>query len=245
MEGNRAVLKTFKILEVIANHKNGVTLSEIVRETKLPKSTVFDILEALYEEDAIFYKDFYRKTYVIGGKLFGIGQSYIQQSNFISIGSPLLIEFAQKYHANCYLCKRIKGRVVYVYSYSPEEYKLNPHPVGSNYKLYESLPGRVFLSYVQKEEKEEAFEEIPEHAIDKVLKSSASIKAKGFALERDTEFEVIYKIAVPVFNFENKIVGVAGFSQLRSNSEGLDELVEEFINIGKYISKKQGYNKED
>jgi len=244
MEGNKAVLKTFKILEVIAKHTEGVTLTQIVKETHLPKSTVFDILEALYQEDAVFYKDYYRKTYVIGGKLFGIGQSYINHSNFINIGSPLVDDFSNKYNVLCYLCKKADNRMVYVYSHSPEGCKLKDHAVGSNFPLNTSLSGKAYLAYVKGEEKDLITESIGKEEIDRLEPQLNKIRQIGYACGVDKDFPAIHKCAVPVFNFERRVTGVISFYQLRSDDIPQKQ-IDEFIEIANIISTKQGYIKEN
>ena len=83
MAANKAVIKALKILELISKSEEGLTLSEIYKEAEMPKATTYDILQALYMEDAVYYKNEILKTYVIGSKLFTIGQSYMKNSNFI------------------------------------------------------------------------------------------------------------------------------------------------------------------
>ena len=53
-------------LDLISKSPDGLTLSEIYKELDLPKATVYDILQALYQEDAVYYKNEIQKTYVIG-----------------------------------------------------------------------------------------------------------------------------------------------------------------------------------
>ena len=66
-------LKMFKSISSV--------LSEIYKELDMPKATVYDILQALYAEDAVYYKNEIAKTYVIGSKIFAIGQAYTKNSN--------------------------------------------------------------------------------------------------------------------------------------------------------------------
>ena len=63
MSANKSVIKTLKILDLIAKSPDGLTLSEIYKELDLPKATVYDILQALYQEDAVYYKNEIQKTY--------------------------------------------------------------------------------------------------------------------------------------------------------------------------------------
>ena len=100
MAQNKAVIKALKILEFISKSKDGVTLSEIAHELDMPKATTFDILKALYQEDAIYYKNEKTKTYAIGSKMFTIGEKYTKNSNFIEFSQELLKDFGNKYGNN-------------------------------------------------------------------------------------------------------------------------------------------------
>ena len=44
---NNTVFKTYEILKLVAQHKNGLTLAQIVKALDLPKSTVFNIVHSL------------------------------------------------------------------------------------------------------------------------------------------------------------------------------------------------------
>lgn len=47
MKLNRTALRTIKILEYIANQKDGCTLLEITEALDIPKSSAFDIVKTL------------------------------------------------------------------------------------------------------------------------------------------------------------------------------------------------------
>ncbi|MGB4695828.1 MAG: helix-turn-helix domain-containing protein, partial [Bacilli bacterium] len=107
MAANKSVEKCIKILELISKYPEGITLAEIYKTLKLPKATVFDILQALYKEDAVYYKDPKLKNYVIGSKIFSIGQAYTKNSNFINFASQGLRNFADKYEMTTFAAKRL------------------------------------------------------------------------------------------------------------------------------------------
>lgn len=243
MAENRAIIKSFKILEVVANHPDGVTLSEIVKETKLPKSTVFDILEALYNLDAIYFKDRYRKSYVIGSRLFAVGQAYTKNSNLIQNASDLIEMHSDKYSTNCEVYKRVGKKVVCVSSISPKSSRLASAAVGAMDNVTNCPVGLVFLAYLPKDEVESLMELVPALKKPAILAQIAKVAAQGFVLDSGIKDNCVYTYAVPIFNFENKIVGVVSASKIRNNSEGIGDEISLLIEIGKQISKRQGYRK--
>ena len=160
MSANKSVVKALKILELISKHQDGITLSEIYKELDMPKATVYDILQALYAEDAVYYKNEIAKTYVIGSKIFAIGQAYTKNSNFISFASPLLRDFADKYGVTVFACKRLGTKISNVYKYESTKSRLVTPDVGVQTQLYENVAGMAFLTFLNDEKVKDLLERI-------------------------------------------------------------------------------------
>lgn len=241
MASNNSVLKAFKVLEVISQYPDGINLSSIVKETGLPKSTVFDICSALYQVDAIYYKDKSAKTYVIGSKMYVMGQIYTQNSNFINASAPFLKEFADKYNLSTSAAKRLHNTSVNVFKYQSNASKVMTSDVGDQVKLDKSVSGKVFLAYLNKDRLNEAYKEL-KIADESFKKEIKSIREQGYALNNDEASEYIYSIAVPVFNFENKNIGVLSATSIKNNLD-VKVQIDELINIANKVSKILGYQK--
>ncbi len=250
MATNKSVIKTLKILELISKNPSGLTLSEICKELEMPKATAFDILQALYQEDAVYYKNEALKNYVIGSKLFTISQSYTKNSNFISFARPLLSEFAEKYQASTFACKRLGTKVTYVYKYESSKMRLSTADTGTQVPLYQTVPGICFLTFLNSEKSIELQERILNKDFNgKKTKEYKEIENKintykklGYVIDNGKTDSLVCDLAVPVFNFENKVTGVIYATRLiTADAPNLNEYIKEFIEIAKTISIKQGY----
>jgi DNA-binding IclR family transcriptional regulator len=160
MAANKTVIKTLRILELISKSPEGITLAEIYRELNLPKASVYDILQSLYNEDAVYYKNETTKTYVIGSKLFSIGQAYTKNSNFIAFASPMLKDFANEFGVTTFCCKRLGTKVTYVYKYESNKARLTTDDIGTQLPLHKSVSGLALLAFMSKEKQAEILEEI-------------------------------------------------------------------------------------
>lgn len=251
MATNKSVIKTLKILELIAKSPNGITLSEICKELEMPKATAYDILQALYQEDAVYYKNEILKTYVIGSKLFTLGQSYTKNSNFISFASPLLKEFAEKYEASTFACKRLGTKVTYVYKYESSKMRLSSVDIGTQISLYKTVPGICFLTFLPKEKSEE----LQERILNKEFKGKKTQEYKeikteiqkfidlGYVIDNGESDPLVCDLAAPVLNFEKKVTGVIYATKLIvPGTFKAEEFIKDFLEIAKKISIKQGYN---
>lgn len=253
MAANKSVEKTLKILELISKYPEGITLSDIYKELGMPKATVYDILQALYKDDAIYYKEPHLKTYVIGSKIFAIGQAYTKNSNFINFASPLLKKFADKYGLTVFANKRLADKIVSIYKYESTKTKITTNDVGIQTPLTSSVSGKVFLAFASETRQKELLKGILEKEFrnkekgdyTKLLLELDSIKNNGFGIDNGVSESYICSFAVPVFNFENKAVGVISAIRLVNNEteEEIKTQIDEFIEIANYVSQKQGYKK--
>lgn len=250
---NKAVTKTLKILELISKSSTGITLSEICKELDLPKATVFDILQALYTEDAVYYKNEVAKTYVIGSKLFMIGQSYTKNSNFIAFAEPLLQEFANKYGVTTFGCKRLGTKTNYVYKYESSKTRIATSDIGVQLPLYETVAGIAFLTFLPKEKREDLLQRILTKDFNnketkkykEILEKIERYKSIGYVIDNGESDRFICDLAIPVYNFEDHMTGAIFASRLviEDDPKDLDKYIKEFLAIAEVISYKQGYRK--
>lgn len=230
MKENRSVVRLLAILELIAKHDEGLTLGQIYRMLDIPKATVYDFLQTLYKADAIYYKDPRLKNYVIGSKMFAIGSVYTKNSSLIESGEYELKQFANKHGRTVFITKRIIDKIVYVYKYQPSNSKVvTPEVIGTVTRDFEcSAIGKCYAVFDTKVQNND-------------LEAFSDIKKDGYVYSQLDESAHIDTIAVPVYNFENRVVGVISASDLAVDDNHRDALSQEFIEIAQRISRKLGY----
>lgn len=247
---NKSVQKAIRILELIARHPEGITISEIYKTLDMPKATVFDILQALYEEDAIYYKDLRQKTYVVGSKIFSIGQAYAKNSNFINFSSPLLKSFADKYSLSVHGCKRLVDKLVYIYKYEAINAKLQTSDVGFQEPLFVNIAGRTFLAFLEEDMQKELLNNFLENDFagdinkyNELVNDIKKIKEQGYGIDDGITTSYIYSVAIPVFSFDGKLSGTILFSEINDKKDPnlLTSQLMEFKEIASIVSMKQGY----
>ncbi|MDI6452499.1 IclR family transcriptional regulator [Peloplasma aerotolerans] len=230
MKDNRSVARTLAILELIAKHDEGLTLGQIYRMLDIPKATVYDFLQTLYRADAIYYKDPRLKNYVIGSKMFAIGSVYTKNSNLIEASQFELKDFADRYGRTVFITKRINDKIVYVYKYQPSSSKIvTPQEIGTVSRDFEYGPiGKCYAVF----DKTVRNGNIPD--FDEIKKN----KYVYSSLEDNSH---ICTLATPVWNFENRIVGVLVASDLAMDGVKRDAIAKDFVEIAKHISRRLGY----
>ncbi len=230
MRENRSVNRILAILELIAKHDEGLTLGQIYRELKIPKATAYDFLRTLYNADAVYYKDPRIKNYVIGSKIFAIGSVYTKNSNLIEASQFELKEFADKYGKTVFITKRVSDKFVYVFKYQPKNsLVVTPEEIGSTSRDFKNCA--VGVCYAVFDKKVE----------DKTIPNYKQIKEQRYVLNQEDNHSHICSLAVPVYNFENRVVGVLQATDLANNDCSHEQPIEEFIAISKRISRRLGY----
>lgn len=230
MKENRSVNRILAILELIAKHDEGLTLGQIYRMLDIPKATVYDFLQTLYKADAIYYKDPRLKNYVIGSKMFAIGSVYTKNSNLIEAAQYDLKDFADRHGRTVFITKRINDKIVTVFKYQPDNSKIvTKEEIGSVLRDFSNNP--VGLCYA---------------AFDKKMQNPAMTQYEEIRKARHVYSKLedgnhICTLAVPVWNFENRVCGVLVASALAEEGTNRPLLAREFLEIASMISRKLGY----
>ncbi|MBE0700598.1 MAG: helix-turn-helix domain-containing protein [Acholeplasmataceae bacterium] len=230
MKENRSVNRILAILELIAKHDEGLTLGQIYRMLDIPKATVYDFLQTLYKADAIYYKDPRLKNYVIGSKMFAIGSVYTKNSNLIDASQYDLKEFADRHGRTVFVSKRINDKIVYVFKYQPNNSKIvTPQEIGSISRDFENGPiGQCYA----------VFDKV---VINKDISNYDTIRKQRHIYSSIEDSSHICTLATPVWNFENRVVGVLIASDLAQETTRREVIAKEFIQIAERISRKLGY----
>lgn len=230
MKENRSVIRILEILELVSKHPEGLTLGQIYRMLDIPKATAYDFLQTLYQADAVYYKDPRLKNYVIGSKMFSIGSVYTKNSSFVEAAELDLKNFAHTYGHTVTITKRIQDRIVYVYKFQPPTSRVViPYEIGSTITDFDlDVIGKCFKMY------------------DHHLSGSRDVdhKLNQIVMSSGEEMSHIATIACPVWNFENRCVGVIAASDLTNNGPVDQHMIDEFIRIAKSVSHKLGFIQE-
>jgi DNA-binding IclR family transcriptional regulator len=230
VKDNRSVLRILSILELVSQYDQGITLGEIYRKLDMPKATAYDILQTLYKADAVYYKDPNIKNYVIGSKMYAIGSVYTKNSNLIESSMLPLKAFADQYNRVVSIAKRVEENVVFVHKYQPSQSKINiSEEIGSILPLSNNNLTCLAYRYF-------------DHRIKDIsLNHFESINQRQYLMTSEDHENHECTIASPIYNFENRVVGVMTTYDFLDDKDDRINIANHFTQIAKGISKKLGY----
>lgn len=251
MKLNRTALRTIKILEYIANQKDGCTLLEITEALDIPKSSAFDIVKTLlYKKMIVEDQNHGKLKYKMGINAFIIGSGNIERLDLVEAAKNQLIETANHFNATAFLAILDNKMVTYLYKYEAPHRIVTNANIGTRKPIYSTALGKCLLAFQRKPEvikdilKEIDFKPLTEYTItspQKYLKELKRVKNIGYAV--DFQEDSIYQIciAAPIFNHNKNVVAAISCIFLYDTNLRIKEIGEEMKRIALTISKKLGY----
>jgi DNA-binding IclR family transcriptional regulator len=200
------VQKTIDILFYLSNHPRGAKLSTIATELQFPKTTVYDILKTLMQNDFVHYINDKKKNYGIGSQIYSIGITYLESSNLFQIAKPYLILLADKYEKTTFIAKRHNDRITCVYKYASPYAKAPTGNIGDQKRLHSTAIGKCYLAFdPEAAPLVDTIDLVPftPHTITsrEVLKEHlGKLRDLGYSYEQRESHERMACVAAPVFS---------------------------------------------
>jgi DNA-binding IclR family transcriptional regulator len=245
---SRTVIRVANILEQIANSPNGTTLAEITKKQDIPKSTAFDILASLQRSDMIYVSDVERTRYAIGYRTFAIGIKYQKSSHLINSSMKDVLDLSTKLNKTVFLGRIFDNRVILVHKEEAQSSIIKMPNIGELVPIYCTAVGKVLLAF--NETNKEIINELEltklteKTIVDKtvLLDELENIEQDGYAVEIGERDDLLYSIAAPIYNFENKLSGALSVSYIYSPDVDIEYEVNQIRQCAMEISRKMGYD---
>lgn len=136
--------KAAAILRAFGTDDHTVPLAELVRRTKLHKTTAHRLCTELVE---IGFLDKTSAGYRLAGGLFELGMRASVERSLIELAIPFLHDLAERTHETAHLGVREGREVVYVAKIGGHRQARSPSRVGGRMPLHCTAIGKVLLAY--------------------------------------------------------------------------------------------------
>ncbi len=248
---NNTTKKTIEILDAISKTPAGMTLNEIVKELNLPKSTVFDILATLKAMDIIKYADERIKNYVIGTKLFIIGNSYVENDDLINSAKKIIKELGDKLGRTIFIGQESQNKILYLYKYEPDNAIVTTSNIGSTVNMYNSALGKSILAFRDDQDNlisKMKFKRYTSHTITNAFdlkKELETVKSCGYAIDNREIEDHLSCIGAPIFNHKNEVIAAVSASGLYTENMDIDYITRNIKETASIISERMGFKKKN
>jgi len=199
--------RALSIIEVLAEHPEGMTIKHIVQTMSLPKSSVFRILLTLAERNYAM-RDEKTGRYVLSARLLWLAHRAVGEHNVVEKALDQMRDLRDLHKETVCICTLLGDQLVVL------EQVLGLHPfkftldVGMHAPLPCNAPGKVLLAFVPDERREALLKnmELKRYtpntvvSMEELRRELEEIRRVGYAEDRGEMIEGAHCISAPVLD---------------------------------------------
>lgn len=240
-----ALSKGFRILVAVTETGTGLTFSEIVDATAVPKSSAHRLLRELVELAALTYDDDTRR-YRGGLLLAGMGASVTQNYDVRRIARPHLESLQGKTGAVATLGVRDGDNGIYIDKIEPADFVIRLHSaIGKSFPLHCTAMGKVLLAFSDSDtvarvtrRKLRAYTENTITDGKALREELDAVVANGYAVDREEITRGLVCVAAPIYSINGTVDAALSCtsSSFDTTPAHLDKLIRHVITCAQSAS---------
>lgn len=199
--------RALEIMELLAEHPEGLTTTEITEFLHIPRNSVFRITSTLIDRGYLI-RNAESKIFQLSQKLLTIGYSAISDQTLIEKALSPMRQLRDRFKETVPLgiLHGTEGLIVEEMQGSHSfRFVLEP---GKTFHLHTAAPGKAIVAFLPKHERDTVVQKI-EYIVfnDRTIRNAAQymkiltqVKHNGYAVDLAEEIEGMHCVAAPVFN---------------------------------------------
>jgi len=237
--------RAFAILELFGETNSLLSVKEISQELKLSKSTVFGLINTLYNLGYL-RQDEETLKYNLGPKVLSLGSAVSGNDMIAKTAHGFLQKLSDKFQETCLCVIEEKGSVVYIDKTESTSSIAIKTRIGTKKELYCTGVGKVYLAYMPDEKKAALISAVLEKKTDntitdreQLLSELSKIRKQGYAFDNEEYETGICCIAVPVFDKNENVISAISLTGpvFRIRKLDMNVLVADLKSAAENISK--------
>ncbi|GAA3603667.1 IclR family transcriptional regulator [Flavivirga amylovorans] len=195
------------IIELLADHKQGLTLSQIIESLDISKSSAFRITSTLIFKNYL-QKNETTKKITLSRKLLTLGISSMNEQSIVELSIDVMRALRDELKESVMLGVLINNKGVILEQVS------SSYPVklyveqGTHFNLHSSVGGKSILAYLDIEKLNTILNNLSLKRLTsntiiskkEFREELKQVKAKGFAIDNGEDIQGIHCIGAPIFN---------------------------------------------
>ncbi len=231
--------RALSIIELLAEHPEGLSISEITDYLEYPRNSIFRITSTLLDNDYLI-RDEETKVFQLSLKLLTLGHAAISEQNLVDKSLHVMRHLRDIYKETVPLgiLSDTEGITIEeVQGTHPFRFVLEP---GKRFHLHTSAPGKAMVAYLPDNEREELLDKIDyiqfnERTItnkEDYRRVLEAVREKGYSTDCVEETEGMNCVGAPIFNRKGYPVAAIWITGPASRLKKSD-----FDKIGKDVRK--------
>ncbi len=249
-DGVQSVERALSILEVLANYRDGLGVTDISEKVDLHKSTVYRLLSTLISMDYVI-QDKETNRYMTTFKLYELGNKRVESMDILTASKPYTKKLMESLNEVVHLVVRENNKIIYIDKVEANNTIRMASTIGKRSPMYCTSVGKAMLAYFSDEEVEKVWNAsnvvklTPNTIVDYDMFriELEKVRANGYALDNEENEDGVRCIGAPIFDRNKQIAGAISISGpiFRVSEEKLDIISSEVIKYANLISRELGY----
>jgi DNA-binding IclR family transcriptional regulator len=195
------------ILEFLAEHPEGKSQNEITEELKCPAASVFRITHSL-EKTGYLVRNPKTKAFRHTMKMLMLGQKAISEIDLVGNALPVMRILRDALHDTVALGVLNETEIIVLENVLGSHLFRFSLTAGHRIGLHASAPGKAIVAFLPEDQRNRTIRAIKfvkynEHTITTVKafqQELATVRKKGYSVDRGEEYASIYCLGAPVFD---------------------------------------------
>lgn len=240
-----ALSNGFRILEAVTASGSGLSFSQIVGATGIPKASVHRLLKELVDLSALDHDEMARR-YRGGLLLAGLGASVTSNYDVRRIARPHLEALQAKTGSVATLGIRDGETGTYIDKIEPSDFVIRLHSeVGKSFPLHCTAMGKVLLAHSDARTISKiSRRKLERHTANTITEGKTlrdeleSVIAKGFAIDREEITRGLVCVAAPIHGLDSEVVAAMSctVSSFDATEESIQNLAGEVVECARAAS---------
>lgn len=245
----QSIERAIKILEELAEEKEGLGVTELSRRLDLHKSTVHRLLSTLMVFGYVEQNP-YTERYRLGMKLLHLAGTILERMDLRREAHELLKELSSEVNETVHLVVPDGNSVIYIDKIDSNRTIRMYSQIGRRAPMHASAVGKAILAFSSEDFVrkviDEGLEKYTANTItdpDKLMKHLETVRTVGFAVDDEENEEGIRCIGAPIFDYSGRVVGALSISgsTVTVTLDKLDFFAEKAMEYARRISQKMGW----
>lgn len=245
----RAITRAFEILQTLG--RNGpLSITELARELKLPKSTVHDILSTLQHEGAVL-RDTDRQVFGLGWRLFELGQRAQEDMELRRIARSYLLALHRSLDETLHLTVLDGGEVLYVDCVESTQRLRTYSVIGVRAPLHCTAVGKAIMAHMEPARINRIVDQyglarFTDNTIttrEQLFAELERIRREGYAVDNVEHEAGVRCVGAPIHDHGGKVFASISISgpTIRITEDAVEELGRHVRETATGISEHLGY----
>lgn len=248
----QSVERAMAILDILAEKREGVSLSQVSKTMKLALPTVHNLIRTLV---ALGYAEQDRQTlrYRLGIKNYLMGLKYEEYNAFISIVEPSMNTLYNKFNEFVVLAVLKDDEIIYLKTKASSQ-ELSITPRFSPESFHCSAVGKLLLAHLPEEEVERCIKihglkvYTPKtiSTIERLYEELDKIRKLGYSTMEEESGLGSCAVGAPIYNANKDVIASLGIwlPTIRFKGNRRKNIIESLCREAAEISEKLGYRKD-